>query len=289
MTAPWLMRAPHPRGFTLLEVMLAVTIFGIVALAIYGTFARTLSAKQIVEERADVTRLGRSALARMTEEIGAAFYPESVAAGGNRQGGAIFRSLTGGTEDAPLDALIFSSLSSRPSGSTSHDSDQRVIAYFFHDPSEIRDKGERSGRSRDRRAPTLPADVEDFFAAFGPVRSPAPGTTPERLLRREALMIGGDQDLVPQIATVFLDNVASLSFRFHDGNDWYDAWDSEDRATYYRRLPRAVEIDLGLYDSDGAIHHFATAVDLPLSDPRPNAARSSPGVRSTPAPRGSAS
>ena len=32
-------------GFTLIEVMLAITIFGIVATAIYGTFSRTLASK----------------------------------------------------------------------------------------------------------------------------------------------------------------------------------------------------------------------------------------------------
>jgi hypothetical protein len=33
-------------------------------------------------------------------------------------------------------------------------------------------------------------------------------------------------------------------------------------------LPRAVEIDLALYDTDGAVHHFATAIDLPLAGAR---------------------
>jgi prepilin-type N-terminal cleavage/methylation domain-containing protein len=32
----------HGRGFTLMEVMLALGIFGIVTVTLYGTFARTL-------------------------------------------------------------------------------------------------------------------------------------------------------------------------------------------------------------------------------------------------------
>ena len=43
---------------------------------------------------------------------------------------------------------------------------------------------------------------------------------------------------------------------------------AEDTANY-RRLPRAVAIDLALYDAAGEVHHFATSVDLPLADARP--------------------
>jgi hypothetical protein len=109
--------------------------------------------------------------------------------------------------------------------------------------------------------------VEDFFAAFGPRRTPRNGETPERLLRREAIMASRDAlDAAP--ATAFLDDVASLDFRFHDGTDWVDEWDSEDQ-TSFARLPRAVAIDLALYDAQGEIHHFITSVDLALADARP--------------------
>ena len=79
-------------------------------------------------------------------------------------------------------------------------------------------------------------------------------------------------------ATAFLDDVASLEFRFHDGTDWLDEWDSEDRAPS-RRLPRAVAIDLAIYDAQGEIHHFITSVDLAMADARP-------GPRSSGAPGG---
>lgn len=125
-------------------------------------------------------------------------------------------------------------------------------------------------------------DAEDFFAAFGaPPRPLIPGAPPRRLLRREALMTGRDA-FDAASATAFLDDVASLAFRFHDGTDWVAAWDSEDRANY-RPLPRAVAIDLGLYDATGEIRHFTTAVDLALADTRPGPRRSPDAGRPTPA------
>jgi hypothetical protein len=116
------------------------------------------------------------------------------------------------------------------------------------------------------------------------------GLHAERLLRREVVMTARPPD-VGVAPTAFLDDVASLELRFHDGTDWVDAWDSEDRANY-RPLPRAVAIDLALYDRSGGIHHFTTAVDVALADARPGPRPSgspaagptpgrSPGVRST--------
>lgn len=257
---------------------MAITIFAIVALTVYGTFARTLRSKQLAEEQADLTQAGRSALARIGDELTSAFYPEQT------RGLAIFRSLSGGTEDMPLDSIIFTALSARPAGVAGRDSDQRVISYFF--PAR-RDRAHAGDRSRERDGGRGPAtaeirsdEAEDFFAAFGPGRPAIAGATAERLLRREAIMASREA-LDGATATAFLDDVASLSFRFHNGTEWVDAWDSEDTVTFQRRLPRAVAIDLGLYDTRGEIYHFATAVDVALAEARPGP-RSAGTARPTP-------
>jgi len=255
------MRCPGAdrHGFTLIEVMVALTIFAVIASALYGTFSRTLRSRDLAEERAEVTRTGRAALARMTDEIQAAFYPRRRGTGA--QASAIFRSLPGGTEEAPADALAFSALAARPSGVAGRAAAHQVIAYFF---AEERGRMGRRGASAE-----LPDDAYDPFAAFEP-RAPLPADLePRRLLRREALVLHTDE-LAPATATLFLDNVASLALRFHDGRDWVDDWDSEDR-TYPRPLPGAVAIELALYDAKGDVHFFATAVDLPLAGGTGNA------------------
>jgi hypothetical protein len=262
--------------------MLAVTILGIVATTIYGTFSRTLRSKGLAEERMDVMRTGRSAVERMGEELASAFYPAPAVPG------AIFRSLKLGTEAVPLDAIVFSALSTRPVGAAGRDADQRIISYFFPDREGRMRGGERgSGGQTERgergRGFGAPSDdeVEDFFAAFGREPARVPGLRTERLLRREVVMTGHEPD-VGITPTAFLDDVASLELRFHDGTDWVEAWDSEDRANY-RPLPRAVAIDLALYDRSGATHHFTTAVDLALADARPGPSRSgSPAANATP-------
>ncbi len=256
-------------GFTLLEVMLAVTIFGIVATAIYGTFSRTLRSKALAEQRIDVVRTGRTALGRLADEIATAVLIGDPSSPDRR-----FVSVTGGTESARLDSLYLCSLSSR-GGSEARDTDQRMIDYFYPDDGRgmRRDRREGSAPRAVAPAPGIVDSAEaptsrrrddeivDFFAAFGSDSLRARGIPAERLLRREAPLIrqGALDDAV---ATVFLDNVASLRFRFCDGTDWVDEWDSADST--HQVMPRAVAIDLGLYDEDGVVHHFATAVDLTL-------------------------
>jgi hypothetical protein len=89
------------------------------------------------------------------------------------------------------------------------------------------------------------------------------------------------------VPTAFVDNVASLGFRFYNGTDWLRAWDSQDTVNY-RPLPRAVAVDLGLYDLAGEVHHFATSVDLALADTLPGP-RASGGGAPTPPPTTAAS
>lgn len=277
----------RPRGFTLIEVMLALGIFGLVTVTLYGTFSRTLRSKGIAERRAEITRVGRAAVGRMADEIGSAYYPSSLS------GTAIFRVLKSGTEDVPLDSLVFTALSSRPAGIDGRETDQRMLTYFFpRERSGMRRGGRTTNTGGDDGGLDRPAnrggadlladDADDFFDAFGPRHPPVPGTDPQRLLRREATMIER-RALDEARASVFLDDVASLELTFYDGREWRDLWDSEDPNS--RRLPRAVRIDLGLYDENGAVHHFTTAVDIPLSD-TPVGTGGSPGAGGrTPAPR----
>jgi general secretion pathway protein J len=242
-------------GFTLLEAMLAVTILGIVATALYGSFSSALRARAIAEDRIEVTRTGRSAVARITDDLTAAFYP--AAEGAPSTATSRFLSFPDGTDVAPLDNLTFSAVPDRPSGLVGRSTGQQTIAYFFPDTAD---------RMRPDRPDPDAFDVVDFFATFPPRYHLPDDAHPQRLLRRQEAAVGTG-DLAPAPATLFLDNVASLEFRFYDGVEWRDDWDSGDR-TYPSRLPRAVEIDLALYDATGGVHRFTTAVDLPLADRR---------------------
>ncbi len=281
-------------GFTLLEVMMALTIFGIVAITLYGTFERTLRSKAIGEAQAELTQAGRTAVARMAEELASAFYPRDPVYQKALYGDSplsIFRTIKHGTETSPLDDIMFTAVSSRPASSGGGDNDQRFIFYSFPVRDDGRQDDRRSSGGRGNRFAATSrggnlrmGEVDDFFAAFDSAQPPpANGATPERLLRREVVTVMSTtpQDALDRATpTVFLENVASLGFRFHNGTEWLDAWDSDDTVNF-RPLPRAVEIDLGLYDAAGDVHHFVTAADVALAD-----TLAGPRSLQSPSPRG---
>ncbi len=61
------------QGFTLLEIMVACAILGLVVTALYGVFSRTLVSKRLVEERMAGVRAARIALWRIGEDLQASF------------------------------------------------------------------------------------------------------------------------------------------------------------------------------------------------------------------------
>jgi hypothetical protein len=68
--------------------------------------------------------------------------------------------------------------------------------------------------------------------------------------------------------TVLAEEVSLLQFRYFDGLEWFDVWDS----TTAEQLPQAVEIILGFgsaEDPEMCSHQYRFVVALPLSEPFP--------------------
>ncbi|MFN8640292.1 MAG: prepilin-type N-terminal cleavage/methylation domain-containing protein [Candidatus Binatia bacterium] len=71
---------PTPRpdaGFTLLELLLAVVILGLITATVYGALARTESSKRIAENRAELYSAGRQAITKIANDIEGALPPPS--------------------------------------------------------------------------------------------------------------------------------------------------------------------------------------------------------------------
>jgi type II secretion system protein J len=67
----------QPAGFTLIEILLALVMFAMIAGVIFASFAAVMDGVEKGRQSADFYRIGRSALQRMTQEISAAvWYPD---------------------------------------------------------------------------------------------------------------------------------------------------------------------------------------------------------------------
>ena len=225
------------RGFTLIEVMVATAIVGLVLVTVYGAVARTVASKNHAEERAELYAAGREAVLKMADEIEGALSP----AGGRNVG---FVGVPG-TERVPTDAVQFDVVIRRLFGVSQGRGGRALVSYSL-DP--LKDRPNLFALRRQEQLLTDPA-AEDIDASAGDVAEPAAPTA---------------------FAAYLLDQVAGLRFRYLDpeSGEWTDAWDTTvPRAGVGPRgLPGAVEITLFLADPRGAIHDFGTIVDLPLAN-----------------------
>lgn len=115
------------RGFTLVELLVAIVILSLISLLIYSAFASMKRSREGIERLDDRYREGRLAMARMTRELQSAYI--SLHAPINT---ALLVQKTAfiGSTGTPADRLDFNSFSNRRLDRNSHVSDQCELSYF---------------------------------------------------------------------------------------------------------------------------------------------------------------
>jgi len=236
------------RGFTLLEIMVATAILGIILTTVYGVLSRALYAKNHAEERADLYAAGRETVLKMADELEGALPPTA----GHNIG---FIGVTG-NDRVPTDAVQFDLVIRRLFSSSQGRGGRGLVSYSL-DP--LKDTPNLYALRRQEQLLTDPAldnGNSDDTATEGE-DAPAP----------------------PAVSAAYLiDQVAGLRLRYLDPQtgQWTDSWDT----TVVRAgqqgpasLPGAVEITLFLADAQGGVHDFGTIVDLPLANLVPTPGR----------------
>ena len=120
-------RRTRSRGFTLVELLVAIVILSLISVLIYSAFSSMKRSREGLERVEDRYREGRLAMARMTRELQSAFI--SLHAPINT---ALLVEKTSfvGTSGTPADRLDFDSFSNRRVDRNSHISDQCELSYF---------------------------------------------------------------------------------------------------------------------------------------------------------------
>ncbi|HEY3668154.1 MAG TPA: prepilin-type N-terminal cleavage/methylation domain-containing protein [Polyangiaceae bacterium] len=115
------------RGFTLVELLVAIVILSLISVLIYSAFSSMKRSREGLERVEDRYREGRLAMARMTRELQSAFIslhaPINTAL-------LVEKTAFVGTSGTPADRLDFDSFSNRRVDRNSHISDQCEISYF---------------------------------------------------------------------------------------------------------------------------------------------------------------
>jgi general secretion pathway protein J len=115
------------RGFTLVELLVAIVVLSMISVLIYNAFASMKRTREGIERVDDRYREGRLAMARMTRELQSAYIslhaPINTAL-------LVQKTVFMGSTGTPADRLDFVSFSNRRIDRDSHVSDQCELSYF---------------------------------------------------------------------------------------------------------------------------------------------------------------
>ena len=201
------------RGFTLLELLLAVLVFSIVLGAIHVVF---FSAFKLRNKTADA--IERSLPVQQTLAIIKRDLANLVPPGGT---------LSGALQSTPT-----LSAGGGTSGSMNHQSGPQ----FYTAVGIVDDHGPWS-------------EIERVSFILAPATNNTSGMDLYRSVARNLLPLLQDQTE----DQFLMSGVESIAFQFYDGNAWKDTWDSTQADTttgLTNNLPRAIKMDLQLYNDN---------------------------------------
>lgn len=227
-------RARVNRGFTLVEVLVAIAVLAFVTTLLYGAFASMRNTRAGLQRVQDRYREGRIAMARISRDLQSAYISQHVPTNTSLQAlKTVFIAKPG----TPADRLDFNSFSNIVRDRDSHTSDQAEISYASSTNPEEPDKTDLVRRTSEN-----------------------PDMTPEKGGRVEVLAT--DIDL---LNFEFLDPTTSL---------WTETWDTTQAAAQPNRLPLQVRVTLVLRggsrsaeDRGRGMLRFVTTVTLPIQQP----------------------
>ena len=115
------------RGFTLLEVLIAIGILASISLLIYGAFAGMKQTRDGLQRVSDRYREGRIAMTRISQELQSAYLSSHLPIMTQL---AVVQTAFIGTRGTPADRVDFNSFAYRRLDRDAHESDQAEISYF---------------------------------------------------------------------------------------------------------------------------------------------------------------
>ncbi len=224
----------QPRaGFTLLEVMMALVITGLVLTMVYSSFSAVMETRERVTAATDTNMTARLVLSRMAREIESAFIVQRAQDSPPESRYTHFEGGQDEIDGLAADRISFTTFAHTKRGVDADESDQGIISY---------------------EGGLFPSDDggEDTLA----------------LIRREWRRVApaGETQTYKPVPLPIAEGIEGFRLRFlEEGGDWVTEWNSTDLRTL-DTLPAAVEITLSLADGLGGVKEYLTVVN-PRIDP----------------------
>jgi general secretion pathway protein J len=222
------------RGFTLLELLIAIFIFAIIVTTIFGSFTAVFSNTESIDRGIDQYEMAKNCFERMIVDLHSVYVavePEYI------------RPTLGGNDDPDPYRMI---------GDVSYAGTGSFSRFRFASRTHV----------------SLEGDVQDGIAEIVYYVQSTGENDDEYVLRRADSLypykrFDGKNFEENAADPVLCENIKSLEFKYYDDEDTeYDRWDSESEETKYS-TPRAVRIKLELGDEFSSLL-FQTMVKFPI-------------------------
>lgn len=121
------MIARRPRGFTLIEVLISISILAAITVILFGAFTALKRSKDGLSRLQDRQREGRLAMARMTRELQSAYLSAHMPL---NQALLVQKTIFKSERGTPADRLNFTAFANTRLEKNSHVSDQCELSYY---------------------------------------------------------------------------------------------------------------------------------------------------------------
>lgn len=228
------MTSRRPRGFTLIELIVAITVLAFVTMLLYGSFSSMKSTRDGLARIQDRYREGRIAMARITRDLQSAYISQHVPISPAL---VVQKTAFVGKVGIPAHRIDFNAFSNVQRDRSAHVSDQIEVSYY------VTDNPEQAGTNDLVRRTSEYPDLE-----------------PDKGGRVEVLAT--DVDL---FELEYLDPTTGL---------WTETWDTTQATGQTNRLPLQVRVRLVLRQGQrsksgegrGTLK-FQTTVSIPIQQP----------------------
>ena len=210
-------------GFTLIEVLVAMTILVIIFTIVFGTFFYTVNNAEEQEERAALYHRASYILNDISRTVSSAFVPFGGTFPAEEEEKPIFLGEMNQIADHEISTL--SAFTTNRFYSARGDvQDIAYVSYEVTEPGDI----DSIGWIKDENNPLV--------------------------LKSEAETLFLEAENTDEKKPLWALNISSLDIEYFDGSGWLSTWDYEEQKT----LPVAVRMNLELADSNSSTHSFST-------------------------------